>query len=69
MKRIATKTSRKGKKSVTLIVYSCENILIYDDNEINYHKVLHINSFQDAHLRFHEWVLQMYNIKTNIQLG
>lgn len=68
MKRIATKKAKKGKKEVSLLVYDTDNIIMWDDNVNNFHKVVHEQNFAKAEVIFYQWVLGMYKIKTNLTL-
>lgn len=68
MTKIGTKTASKGKKSVTLDVYDCDNVLTFADVKRNYYKIVHIADFDKAMCRFYEWTLQMHNIKTDLTI-
>lgn len=68
MKRIGTKTATKGKKSVTLDVYSYDNIITFADTKKNYYKIVHETSYDKAQIIFYEWVMKMHNIKTELTL-
>lgn len=68
MKKIATKKACKGKRSVTLEVFDCDNVLRYADPVNNCYKIISMPSFDEAFCLFYEWALQMYGIKTDITL-
>lgn len=68
MKKIATKSVSKGKKSVTLDVFDNDNMLTFADIKQNYYKIVHVQNFDKAQCTFYEWTLQMYGIKTDLTL-
>ena len=68
MRKIATRKAKKGKRSVTLDVFDCENILTYANPENNYYKIVRVNNFQEALCLFYEWVLNMNLIKIDTKL-
>ena len=68
MKRIATQTATKGKKSVTLDMYSNDNMITYADTKENYYKIVHEPNLEKARNLFFEWTLKMHNIHTELSL-